>query len=147
LTTYTHENFAADVAREFQFLETDYGMRREALRTEGIGSWVVYSNALVKVIVEHEIGGFSGVSVVNLRHVKSDPMERSEFDLEEIVALAGRRPSRGQPRSMTETVARLAETLKSAGGPVLKGDFEALHARQRKIVEAVRRHAPPLSPN
>jgi hypothetical protein len=43
---------------------------------------------------------------------------------------------------MGEAVARTAETLRSVGAPVLKGDFEALHARQRKLVEAVRRTNP-----
>jgi hypothetical protein len=43
---------------------------------------------------------------------------------------------------MSEAVARSAEALRAVGGPVLKGDFEALHARQRKVVEAVRRHTP-----
>ena len=37
---YTHENFAADVARNFEFLESEYGMRREPLHIAGAGSWV-----------------------------------------------------------------------------------------------------------
>jgi hypothetical protein len=144
---YTHENFAADVARNFEFLESEYGMRREPLHVAGVASWIVYANALMKIVVEHEIGGYLGVSVLNLRHVKHDPAERSEFDLEEIVSLGGSRPARRQePRSMSEAVARSAETLRSAGASVLKGDFEALHARQRKLVESVRR-SNPLAPN
>lgn len=144
---YTHENFAADVVRNFQFLEVEYGMRREPLHIEGINSWIVYANALLKIIVEHEVGGYCTVTAMNLRHVKRDPLERSEFDLEEIVALSGSRPQRRQdPRSMGEAVAKAAETLRSAGVSVLKGDFEPLHARQRKMVEAVRRHTP-LSSN
>jgi hypothetical protein len=144
---YTHENFAADVARNFGFLETEYGMRREPPNVAGIGSWVVYANSLMKIIVEHETGGYCGVSVVNLRHVKRDPMERSEFDLEEIVAVGGPRQTRRQePRSMSEAVAKSAETLRSVGASVLKGDFEALHARQRRLVDAARRNNP-LSPN
>jgi hypothetical protein len=140
---YTHENFAADVARNFEFLETEYGMRRESLRVEGIASWVVYANPLMKIVVEYELAGYCGVSVLNLRHVKRDPLERSEFDLEEIVAVAGVRPTRRQePRSMSDAVAKNAETLRSLGAGVLKGDFEALHARQRKLVEAVRRTNP-----
>jgi hypothetical protein len=104
----------------------------------------VYTNQLVKIVVESEGGGYCGVSVVNLRHVKRDPLERAEFDLEEIVAVAGPRQQtrRGDVRSMSEAVARAAETLRSVGGAVLKGDFEALHARQRKLVEALRRHNP-----
>jgi hypothetical protein len=143
---YTHENFAADVVRNFEFLESEYGMRRETPHVAGAGSWVVYANSLVKVVVEHEIGGSCGVTVVNLRHVKRDPLERSEFDLEEIVAVGPRQTRRQDPRSMTEAVAKNAETLRSVGAPVLKGDFEALHARQRRAVEAVRRHNP-LAPN
>ena len=140
---YTHENFAADVARNFEFLESQYGMRREPPHVEGLGSWVVYTSPVMKIVVEHEIGGYCGVSVVNLRHVKRDPLERSEFDLDEIVAVSGpRQPRRQDPRSMSEAVARSAETLRSVGASVLKGDFEALHARQRKLVEAVRRHTP-----
>ena len=46
------------------------------------------------------------------------------------------------PRSMGEGVARAAETLRTIGAPVLKGDFEKLHERQRKMAEAVRRHNP-----
>ena len=144
---YTHENFADDVARHFQFLESEHGMRREALRVAGGGAWIVYANALMKVVVEAEIGGHCGVSVVNLHHVKRDPLERSEFDLEEIVALGATRQGRRQdPRSLSEAVARSAETLRAAGASVLKGDFEALHARQRKRVEALRRDSP-LAPN
>ena len=140
---YTHENFAADVARSFEFLESEYGMRRDPPHVEGVGSWVVYANSIMKIVVEYELGGYCGVSVMNLRHVKHDPAERSEFDLEEIVALsAPRQPRRQEPRSMTEAVAKAAETLRSVGAPVLKGDFEALHARQRKRVEAVRRNNP-----
>jgi len=144
---YTHESFGADVARNFEFLESEYGMRREPLHAAGAGSWVVYANALMKVVVEYEIGGYCGVSVVNLRHVKRDPLERSEFDLEEIIAVSGQRqPRRQEPRSMSEAVAKSAETLRSMGAPVLKGDFEALHARQRKLVEPFR-HSNPLSSN
>jgi hypothetical protein len=138
---YTHENFASDVARHFEFLESEYGMRREPLHVAGAGSWVVYGNANVKVIVEFEAGSSCGVSVINVRHVKRDPMERSEFDLDEIVRLASQRPPRQrESRSMSEAVASAAETLRTTGAPVLKGDFERLHARQRKIVEAMRRN-------
>ena len=144
---YTHENFASDVARNFEFLESEYGMRREATHLAGASSWVVYANSMMKIVVEYEPGGYCGVSVLDLRHVKRDPVERSEFDLEEIVAVAGPRQTRRQdPKSMSEAVAKAAETLRSVGGPVLKGDFEALHARQRKLVEAVRRNNP-LSSN
>jgi hypothetical protein len=140
---YTHENFAADVTRHFEFLESEYGMRREPAHIAGAGSWVVYGNPTMKVVVEHEIGGYCSVSVVNLHHVKRDPLERSEFDLDEIVAVGAPRQTRRQePRSTTEAIARAAETLRSVGGSVLKGDFEALHAQQRKRVEAVRRHNP-----
>ena len=140
---YTHENFAADVARNFEFLESDYGMRRDPPHVAGAGSWVVYANLLLKVVVEHEIGGYCGVTVVNLRHVKRDPLERAEFDLEEIVAVGGpRQPRRQDPRSMSEAVAKSAETLRSVGASVLKGDFESLHARQRRLVEALRQHNP-----
>jgi hypothetical protein len=140
---YTHEDFAADVIRNFEFLESEYGMRREPAHVAGIGSWIVYANPTMKVTVEYELGGYCGVSVLNLRHVKRDPLERSEFDLEEIVAVGGaRQPRRQDPRSISEAVARAAETLRSVGAPVLKGDFEALHARQRKLVEAVRRNNP-----
>ena len=140
---YSHENFAADVGRNFAFLESEYGMRREPPHVAGAGSWVVYANSLIKIVVEYEIGGYCGVSVMNLRHVKRDPLERSEFDLEEIVAIVGSRQSRREaPRSMSDAVAKCAETLRSVGGPVLKGDFEALHARQRKLVEALRRNNP-----
>src|SRR5688572_2745837 len=78
---YTHENFAADVARNFEFLESDYGMRKEPLHVAGPGAWAVYANEQVKVVIELEVGGSCGVSVSNLRHVKRDPLERSEFDL------------------------------------------------------------------
>ena len=142
---YTHENFATDVARNFQFLESEYAMRREPPHVAGAGSWVVYANLLLKVVVEYEVGGYCGVSVVNLRHEKRDPLERSEFDLEEIVTVSGPRQTRRQdPRSMSEAVARCAETLRAVGASVLKGDFEALHARQRRHVEAVRRNNPPV---
>ena len=135
----TPENFTADVTRNFEFLETDHGMRREP----GGSSWVAYANPVVRVIIEHEGGAYCGVTVVNLRHVKRDPLERSEFDLEEIVAVSGNKPPRRQePRSIGEAIARAAETLKAVGAPIFNGDFEALHARQKKLVEANRRHNP-----
>jgi len=141
---YTHENFAADVARDFEFLETEYGMRREPAPVSSGGVWVLYANPTVKVIVEHELGGYCGVSVQNLRHIKSDPLERAEFDLEEIVAISGasRQGRRPDPRSMSEAISRAAQTLRTVGAAVLKGDFEALQVRQRKAVEALRRHNP-----
>ena len=140
---YTHENFAADVARSFEFLESEYGMHREPLQVAGGGSWVVYANSLMKIVVEYEVGGYCGVTVVDLRHVKRDPLERSEFDLSEIVAVGGtREPRRQDPRSMSEAVSKCAETLRSAGRSVLEGDFDALHARQRRHVETVRRNSP-----
>ncbi len=140
----THESFAIDVAREFRFLEEEYGMRREPVPAAAGGSWLVYANIDVRVVVEHEIGGFCGVTVQNLRHVKRDPLERGEFDLEEIVALAGgqRQGRRQEPRSLTEAVAKAAQTLRTAGAAVLKGDFEALQVRQRKAVDLLRRHHP-----
>lgn len=140
---YTHENFTEDVTRDFQFLEADYGMRREPVHVTGGGFWIQYTNATVRVIIEHELGGYCGVTVQNLRHIKRDPLERAEFDLEEIVAAApGPRPRRQDPRSMTEAVAKAAQTLRAVGGPVLKGEFEELQTRQRKAVEALRRHNP-----
>lgn len=141
---YTHEDFAADVTREFQFLETDYAMRREPVHVAGAGFWLQYAGSSVRVIVEHEMGGTCGVTVQNLRHIKRDPLERSEFDLDEIVAVSnaprqGRRPD---PRSMNEAIARAAQSLRTVGASVLKGDFEALQVRQKKAVEALRRHHP-----
>lgn len=140
---YTHDNFAEDVTRDFQFLETEYGLRREPVHVTGGGFWVSYVNPTVRVVIEHELGGHCGVTVQNLKHVKRDPLERAEFDLEEIVATAGGpRQRRQDPRSMTEAVAKAAQTLRSVGGPVLNGAFEELQTRQRKAVEALRRHNP-----
>ncbi|MEO8380030.1 MAG: hypothetical protein ABI779_10245 [Acidobacteriota bacterium] len=141
---YTHENFTADVLREFQFLESDFGMRREPVPVSGGGSWIQFASPTVRVIVEHELGGYCGVTVQNLRHVKRDPLERSEFDLEEIMAVAGgpRQGRKQDPRSLSEAIARAAQSLRSAGAPVLNGDFEALQTRQMKAVEALRRHHP-----
>jgi hypothetical protein len=137
---YTHEEFAADVIKNFEFLETDFGMRRQPTQVSGIASWVAFENVNVRVIVEHELGGFLTVSVQNLRHIKHDPMERSEFDLDEIMrVLGGRQPRRDEPRTSPAVIAKAAELLKSVGAPVLNGDFAALHERQNKIVEAVRK--------
>jgi hypothetical protein len=139
-----NETFAADVIREFKFLEEEYGLRREPHHVTSEGSWINYAGSVVTVIVEYEMGGSCGVTVRDLKHVKRDPLDRGEFDLDEIVAIApgqkqGRRP---EPRSMTEAVTRAAQTLRAVGGPVLRGDFEALHVRQRKAVDALRRHNP-----
>lgn len=143
-TMTNHEAFAEDVAREFKFLEDEYAMRRDPVQVTSGGVWIAYSGPSARVIVEHEQSGHVGVTVQNPRHVKRDPLERGEFDLEEIVATSpGQRQGRRQdPRSITEAVTRAAQTLRAVGGPVLKGDFEALHARQRKAVEALRRHNP-----
>jgi hypothetical protein len=143
-----HEAFAADVTREFKFLEEEYGLRRMPQHVGPEGSWIVYAGADVSVTIEQERGVECGVSVRNLRHVKHDPLERGEFDLEELVAVAGAAggaggPGRRQPpRSMTEAIARAAETLRTIGAPVLRGDFEALQTRQRKAVDALRRFNP-----
>jgi hypothetical protein len=143
MNAIARETFAADVARSFEFLESEYGMRREAPHLADDGAWAAYSNANVRVIVEHELGGYCGVTVIDLRYIKRDPLERAEFDLEEIIAVSGARPPRRQDaKSMTEAIAKAAETLRSVGAPVLKGEFETLHARQRKLAEALRHHNP-----
>ena len=140
---YTHEDFSNDVVRNFEFLEKDYGMRREPMQKAGVSVWISYATPAVKVVIEYEAGGFCAVSVQNLRYVKKDPLERSEFDLDELVAVSGTRPQRRQdPRSVSEAVARAAETLRAIGAPALNGDFEALHERQRKAADAIRRHHP-----
>lgn len=140
---YTHEDFVSDVLRNFEFLETEYAMRREPLQVAGAGCWVAFSNAVARVVIEHETAGYCSVSVQNPHHVKKDPLERSEFDLEEIVAVSGGRPPRRMDgRPMSEVLARAAETLRGAGTAALKGDFEALHARQRKTVESIRKSMP-----
>ena len=140
-----HEAFGADVIREFKFLEDEYALRREPHHITGEGSWITYGGLNVAVIIELEQGNSVGVTVRNLRYVKRDPLERGEFDLEEVAALAGgqRQQGRGrEPRNVTEAVARAAQTLRATGPSVLGGDFEALHARQRKAVEGLRRHTP-----
>jgi len=137
---YTHEQFGADVTQKFEFLESAFGLRRHALHVEGAGSWMIYENVDVKVTIEYEVGGSCGVSVQNLRHVNKDPLERNEFDLDEIVALAGAKPRREQPSSMTEAVSRAAQLLQQSGSGVLKGDFVALHARQAKAADTIRRN-------
>jgi len=139
-----NETFTADVIRDFHFLEEEYGMRREPAAVSGGGLWLIWANANAKVIVEREIGGHCGVTVVNVRHVKRDPLDRGEFDLEEIIALSGQKQGgrRQEPRSMTEAVARAAQTLRSVGARVLGGDFEALQTKQRQRVEELRRHHP-----
>ena len=142
---FTHEEFAAEVARHFQFLETDYAMRREPQQKAGPRSWITYGNVDVKVVVEYEEKEFCSVTVQNLRHIKHDPLERSEFDLDEIVAVSGTRPPRRQDsRANREVVGKLAELLRTLGAPDLGGNFEALHARQRKAVETLRRYDPPI---
>lgn len=144
---YTQTEFSADVARHFEFLTSEYGMSPQPVQVSGKTAWITYVSLAMKVIVEYELGGYCGVSVLNLRHVKADPAERSEFDLEEIVAASGVRIQRRQePRSPSEALARAAETLKTVGASVLKGDFEPLHIRQRKAVEAARHHSP-LAPD
>ncbi len=144
----SHDDFAKDVIKSFEFLESEYGLRREPMHVEGAGGWIGYANATIRVIIEHELGNYCGVTVQNLPHVKRDPQERSEFDLDEIVAVSGTRPQRRQePRSLSEAITRASETLRAVGGPALKGDFEALHARQLKLIEAVRKgNQNPLAP-
>lgn len=146
---YSHDDFAKDVIRNFEFLESEYALRREPMHVEGAGCWVAYGSPTVRVIVEHELGNYCGVTIQNVRHVKRDPLERSEFDLEEIVAVSGlKQPRRQDPRSPGEAVGRAAETLRAVGEPVLKGEFEALHTRQLKLVEALRKSQQnPLEPS
>ena len=143
---FTPEEFADEVARQFQFLEADYGMRRVPLQTGPGRAWTGFANPDVKVVVEIEDGTYISVTVQNLKHVKHDSLERSEFDLDEIVAASSPRPPRRQDlRANREAVAKAAETLRTLGAPVLRGDFETLHARQLKAVETLRRHDnPPL---
>lgn len=144
---YTQEDFEADVIRDFEFLVTQYGMRREPLRSAGVGTWITYANPMAKVIIEYEVGGFCGVTVQNPRFIQHDPQERSEFDLEEIIEVSPNKPQRRRdPKNVTELIARSAETLRTLGDAVLKGDFDALHERQRKVVEAGKR-TNPVGPN
>lgn len=143
---FTHEEFAGEVARQFQFLESDFGMRREMLQTAAGRSWIGYANVNVKVVIEVEDNAYISVTVQNLRHIKHDPLERSEFDLDEIVAASPRPPRRPELRANRESVAKAAELLKSFGAAALGGEFEVLHARQQKAVETLRRYdAPPLN--
>jgi hypothetical protein len=143
---FTHEDFAEEVARHFQFLEKDYEMRREPMQKSGVRSWLTYGNINVKVVIEFEERGYLSVTVQNLRHIRHDPLERSEFDLDEILAVSNPRQQRRQEfRAVRESPARAAEALRTAGAPMLGGDFEALHARQRKAVETLRRHNPTLT--
>jgi hypothetical protein len=140
-----HESFAADVIRAFKFLEDEYALRREPHHIGSDGSWISYTGTNVTVIVEYEAGGSCGVSVRDLRFIKRDPLDRGEFDLEEIVALGGNQRQQGRrpdPRSMSEAVNRAAQTLRTAGAPVLGGEFAQLHERQRKNAEALRKHNP-----
>lgn len=141
----THDDFGAEVARLFEFLEKDYAMRREPMHREGARAWVSFANIDVKVIVEQEENAYCTVSVQNLRHIKHDALERSEFDLDEIIASSPRPPRRQDFRATKEGVAKAAETLRTIGAPVLAGDFTALHARQLKSVETLRRYNPPIS--
>lgn len=144
---FTHDEFAAEVARHFQFLETDHSMRRELQQKSGPRSWIPYANVDVKVVIEYEENGYCSVTVQNLRHIKHDPLERSEFDLDEIVAVSGSKPPKRQDfRATRDVVARMAELLRSVGTAVLNGDFEALHARQKKAVDTLRRYNPPIQP-
>lgn len=145
---YTPDDFSNDVTKHFEFLESEYRMRREPMKREGTSTWITYASDVAKVIVEHDVGGYCSVAVQNPRYVKADPLERLEFDLDEVLAVSGSRPGKRQePRSMSEAVARAADTLRQAGARVLNGDFEALHARQRKVVESVRKNNPAASAN
>jgi hypothetical protein len=140
---YTSDDFSSDVAKSFEFLESEYAMQRGPTIGPGAGTWITYSGASALVTVELEPGGYCGVTVRNPRHVKEDPMERSEFDLEEIIAIHGNVPrQRHEPRSMSEAVARAAQALRATGDRVLRGDFEALHERQKHAVQAARRQHP-----
>lgn len=138
---YTHEQFANDVMRRFEFLETDYAMKRHAAVTEGQVSWIVYENPNAKVFVEHELGASCSLSVQNPRYIKRDPLERNEFDIEEVAVVAGRKLSkRDEPRTAAEAVAKWADLLRAVGGPVLNGDFEELQARQQKMADTIRKN-------
>ena len=138
-----HEEFAAVVTKHFEFLETEYAMHAGPVKSDAGRRWIAFSNVNVKVVVELELLSHCSVTVENLRFVKRDPLERGEFDLDEIVAVSGNRPPRQpNPRSLPEAVSRAAQTLKAVGSSVLGGDFEKLHARQRRAVEALRVHHP-----
>ena len=141
----THDQFAAEVARQFEFLETEYALRREPMHAEGNRAWVAYGNIDVRVIVEQEENAYCTVSVQNLRYIKRDALERSEFDLDEVLATSGpRAPRRQELRASPEGVRKAAETLKAFGETVLRGDFGALHAKQLRTVESLRRYNPPV---
>lgn len=144
----SQEEFVAEVTRQFQFLETDYGMHREPVQNGPGRTWMTYGNVNVKVIVEVEHNAYLHVTVQNLRQIKHDSLERSEFDLDEIIAASPRPPRRPELRANRESLAKAADMLRTVGAPVLQGDFETLRARQLKAVEAIRRHdAPPLPNN
>jgi len=140
----THEDFATEVERQFQFLDSEYRLRREPMQKEGARAWVGYANVDIRVVIEQEENAFCSITVQDLRHIKHDPLERGEFDLDEIVAITNPRPKRRDFRATREGIAQAAEMLRAIGRPVLEGDFAALHERQRKAVELLRRYNPPI---
>lgn len=108
------------------------------MQTSGATGWIVYESPNVKVIVENEAGFSCGVTIQDLRRIKHDPLERTEFDIEEILALANKKPRTS--RNMNESIVNGADALRNFGASVLKGDFERLHERQARAVETIRRN-------
>jgi hypothetical protein len=108
------------------------------MQTSDASGWIVYESPYVKVIVENEAGFSCGVSIQDLRRVKHDPLERTEFDIDEILALSNKKPRNA--RNMSESIANGADALRNFGAAVLQGEFERLHERQARAVETIRRN-------
>lgn len=134
----SHEDFAAEVTKRFEFLESAHQFRRHAMQTSGASGWIVYESPNVKVIVENEAGFSCGVTIQDLRRVKHDPLERTEFDIDEILAMTNRKPRNA--RNMNESIANGADALRNFGAAVLNGEFEKLHERQARSLETIRRN-------
>ena len=128
-TVYTFEDFEADVAAAFAFLEQEHGMHRTFERA-GVASWVTYENSLARVQVYYEIGSGVATTLEDRRY------ERKPLDTSRSFTLAdlGANERLIERDSSCENVREQARYLETHGRSVLEGDFTRLHAKHDRLL-------------
>jgi hypothetical protein len=130
---YTLDEFCADTATAFAFLERDFSMQRSIMRN-GREASVDYRNTDVHVAVNYEVGAGIWVNIEDLRYERK-PLDTSRmYGLDDIARVLGvPRPDSG---ASTNSLSLSASFLASSGRCILNGDFAELHKMHDRLLKA-----------
>jgi hypothetical protein len=128
---YTFDEFRADVFAAFEFLQSEYRMRRKD-QAFGIEAWVEYESDLAIVMISYEIGARVQTFLEDPRYQRKPLDTTRRFS---VSALAVNAQSVEAGGSRAAVIAQAA-TLQAHGDHVLHGDFNALHAQHDRLVAA-----------